>query len=181
MAVTVTSNLNGTKAILGYITVNLTMEFIVKLVLYLLPVMSDDRILANLSVIHFIHGLSSHLHSASMKNSNNHQESMAKMVAFRQSCLDVTKSIACMLNKEREQQLAQNKAVLKSLFVFAFVQSKVYPLEGTEMTPLLLNLITKAILLSWSSLGLSLMKFCEHILRKHLEMLCTPPRQFKTK
>ena len=45
-----------------------------------------------------------------------HQESMVKMVAFRQSCLDVTKSIACMLNKEREQQLAQNKAVLKSLF-----------------------------------------------------------------
>ena len=61
MAVTVTSNLNGTKAILGYITVNLTMEFIVKLVLYLLPVMSGDIILANLSVVYFIHGLSSHL------------------------------------------------------------------------------------------------------------------------
>ena len=37
------------------------------------------------------------------------------MVAFRQSCLDVTKSIACMLNKEPEQQVAQNNAVLKSL------------------------------------------------------------------
>ena len=61
MAVTAASNLNGIKAILGYITVNLTMGFIIKLVLYLLPVMSGDIILANLSVVHFIHGLSSHL------------------------------------------------------------------------------------------------------------------------
>jgi hypothetical protein len=47
---------------------------------------------------------------------NYHQDSMAKMVAFKESCSSATHNVACMLNNEREQQIARNTVVMKSLF-----------------------------------------------------------------
>lgn len=63
-----------------------------------------------------MHGISSHPHFCQYEQLQYHQKSKAKMIAFRQSCSDVIKSVACMLNKEYEQQLAQDKEVLTSLF-----------------------------------------------------------------
>ena len=44
-----------------------------------------------------------------------HQDSMTKMVSFRDSCSVPTHNVACMLNKEREEQIARNTMVVKSL------------------------------------------------------------------
>ena len=44
-----------------------------------------------------------------------HQDAMAKMVSFRNYCSAPTQSVACMLIKEREEQIAWNTVVLKSL------------------------------------------------------------------
>ena len=45
-----------------------------------------------------------------------HQDSLAKMVAFRDmACAGPAQNVACMLNKEREEQVARNTIVVKSL------------------------------------------------------------------
>lgn len=44
-----------------------------------------------------------------------HQDSMTRMVAFRDSCSVPTGNVACMLDKEREEQISRNSIVLKSL------------------------------------------------------------------
>ncbi len=45
-----------------------------------------------------------------------HQDSLTRMVAFRDSCSAPTQNIACMLSKEHEDQVARNSLVMKSLF-----------------------------------------------------------------
>lgn len=44
-----------------------------------------------------------------------HQDSMARMTAFKDSCSDPTKNVATMLNKAREEQVSRNTRVIKSL------------------------------------------------------------------
>ena len=44
-----------------------------------------------------------------------HQDSMTRMVAFRDSCSAPTGNVACMLDKEREEQILRNSLVIKSL------------------------------------------------------------------
>ena len=44
-----------------------------------------------------------------------HQDSMTRMVAFKDSCSDPTRNVACLLNKAHEDQVARNVKVMKSL------------------------------------------------------------------
>jgi hypothetical protein len=44
-----------------------------------------------------------------------HQDSMTRMVAFKDSCSDPTQNVACLLNKAHEDQVARNVKVMKSL------------------------------------------------------------------
>lgn len=44
-----------------------------------------------------------------------HQDSMTRMVDLKDSCCDPTRNIACLLNKAREDQVARNAKVIKSL------------------------------------------------------------------
>ena len=62
---------------------------------------------------------------------NYHQDSMTKMVAFEDSCSSTTQSVACMLNKTREEQIARNTTVMKSLFdCICFVGKRGLPYRG---------------------------------------------------
>ena len=44
-----------------------------------------------------------------------HQDSMTRMMAFKDSCSAPTRTISSMLNKEREEQITRNTKVIKSL------------------------------------------------------------------
>ena len=44
-----------------------------------------------------------------------HQDSMTRMVAFRDSCSTPSRNIACILNKELQERVSRNTTVVKSL------------------------------------------------------------------
>ena len=75
-----------------------------------------------------------------------HQDAMTRMVAFRGACSTPTQGVACMLNKEHEEQVAQNTRVLKTLFECVGKQG--LPFRG-HRDDYSATIITKVILLSW--------------------------------
>ena len=87
------------------------------------------------------------------------------MGAFKESCCVPTKNVACMLNKKREEQVAGNVSVIKSLMECVCMCGKQWLLGGTGMIiQPLRSMITRAISLSWFSSVLRLME----VLRAHL-------------
>ena len=49
------------------------------------------------------------------EKANYHQDSMAKMLHFKEVCANPSRNVASMLSKEREERLQHNTAVVKSL------------------------------------------------------------------
>ena len=86
-----------------------------------------------------------------------HQDSMTRMMAFKDSCSVPTRTISSMLNKEREEQITRNTTVIKSLLecvCFCTKQGLPFRSHRDDYT---------AVTTDNTNSGLRLMTYCKNI------------------